>query len=227
MASFNRHFPDPKASSLADRATAHRPTSSEPKDTGAGASGMGNKRPMSRSRITLLVDLVLLVLLIGLIVGSVFAYRAIRELYAPTWETRDVVYRVEMTGIDPAMVKYGQDGRLTMVGHPLWSSDRTDADFLGTVTDVRTVLVSGEDGNNTLNLYLTVEASASYREGKGYRMGVTMLLAGRSGTFLAEGLIAEGTVISMHEKSDETTAETEAGTVFAEPDDSIDPNAKG
>lgn len=226
MASFKRPMADRKASSLADRTATHRPAAPAPKESSSGTSMDGIKRPVSRGRITLLVDLILLVVIVGLIVGGVFAYRAIRELYAPTWETRDVIFRVEMTGIDPAMVKYGQDGRPTMVGHPLWSSDRTDADCLGTVTDVRTVLVSGEDGNNTLNLYLTVEAAASYREGKGYRMGVTMLLAGMEGTFLAEGLIAEGTVISMHEKSDETTAEDEAGTVFAEPDE-VDPDAQG
>jgi len=95
------------------------------------------------------------------------------------------------------------DGRPILVDQALWSSDASDADLLGTVTDVRTVLVSGENGENTLNLYLTVEAKAHYREGKGYRMGATMLLAGMKGTFMAQGLVAEGTVTSMHEKSDE------------------------
>jgi hypothetical protein len=163
------------------------------------------------------------------VVGGVFAYRAIRELYAPTWETREVIFEVEMTGIDLDMVKYGQDGRPTMTGHPLWSSDRSDADQLGIVTDVRTVLVSGEEGENSLNLYLTVKATAYYREGKGYRMGVTMLLAGMERTFMTQGLVAEGTVISMHEISDETDGE--AGTVFADPDgastEGIDPDAQG
>ncbi len=231
MASFNRHTADRKASSLADRTVTLRPAASDPKEPSSGAAAAGRKRPASRNRITLLVDLILLVFIALLVVGGIFAYREIRELYAPTWETRDVVFRVEMTGVDPAMIKYGQDGRPTMVGHPLWSSDLIDADCLGTVTDVRTVLVSGEDGNNTLTLYLTVEASAHYREGKGYRMGATALLAGTEGTFLAEGLIAEGTVISMHEKSDETAAETEAGTVLADPDgihpDGVDPDAQG
>ena len=83
---------------------------------------------------------------------------------------------------------------------------------------------AGEDGANTLTLYLTVEASAHYREGKGYRMGVTTLLAGMEGSFRAEGMVAEGTVISMHEKSDETV--TEEGTVLAEPDE-VDPDAQG
>ena len=123
-----------------------------------------------------------------------------------------------MTGLDPAMVKYGQNGRPIMADHPLWSSDRTDADCLGTVTEVRTILVSGEDGENTLNIILTVKATALYREGKGYRMGATMLLAGMKGTFMAQGLVADGTVISMHELSDEATDATEAGTVFVDPE---------
>ena len=230
MASFNRHNADSKASSLADRTVTLRPASAESKETASGSSAAMGKRPMGRRGITLLVDLILLAVIALLIVGGVFAYREIRELYAPTWETRDVVFRVEMTGSDPAMIKYGQNGRPTMVGHALWSSDRTDADCLGTVTEVQTVLVSGEDGNNTLNLCLTVEASAHYREGKGYRMGATMLLAGAKGTFLAEGLIAEGVVISLHEKSgeaaDETAAETKDGTAPVESGES-DPNAKG
>jgi hypothetical protein len=225
MASLKRFDADPKASSLPDSATAHRPVSSNSGKTGGeGKRAMGRRG--TRGWVTLVVDIILLLVIAGLTVGGVFAYRAIRELYAPTWETREVVFEVEMTGIDLDLVKYGQDGRPTMTGHPLWSSDRSDTDFLGTVTDVRTVLVSEEGGKNTLNLYLTVEASAHYREGKGYRMGATMLLAGMKNTFMAEGLVAEGTVISMHEKSDETATESEAGTVFAEPD-GIDPDAQG
>lgn len=225
MASLNRYDTEPKASSLPDSATAHRPASPEGK-RGRSEGKRATANRGSRRWVTLVVDLILLLVIVGLVVGGVFAYRAIRELYAPTWETREVVFEVEMTGIDLDLVKYGQDGRPTMTGHPLWSSDRTDADFLGTVTDVRTVLVSGEEGENTLNLYLTVEATAYYREGKGYRMGATMLLAGMKGTFMAQGLVAEGTVISMHEKSDETAPETEAGTVFADPD-VINPDAQG
>ena len=224
MASLKRFDADPKASSLPDSATAHRPASVSGKTGGEGKRAMGRRG--SRGWVTLAVDLILLLVIVGLAVGGVFAYRAIRELYAPTWETREVVFEVEMTGIDLDLVKYGQDGRPTMTGHPLWSSDRSDADFLGTVTDVRTVLVSEEEGKNSLNLYLTVEATAHYREGKGYRMGATMLLAGMKNTFMAEGLVAEGTVISMHEKSDETDGTTEAGTVFAEPEET-DPDAQG
>lgn len=225
MASLKRIDTDPKASSLPDSATAHRPASPASKSgKGDGKRSMGRRG--SRGWVTLAVDIILLLVIAGLVVGAVFAYRAIRELYAPTWETREVVFEVEMTGIDLDLVKYGQDGRPTMTGHPLWSSDRSDADFLGTVTDVRTVLVSEAEGKNSLNLYLTVEATAHYREGKGYRMGVTMLLAGMKNTFMAEGLVAEGTVISMHEKSDETDGTTEAGTVFAEPEET-DPDAQG
>lgn len=225
MASFDLKKRDGKASSLTDSTEAHRPGTPAAVESKGGEVKGGRLGRPRRGWVALVVDLVLLVVLIGLIVGGVFAYRAVRELYAPTWETRDVVFCVEMTGIDPAMVKYGQDGRPTFTGNAIWSSDRTDADLLGTVTDVRTVLVAWEDGHNTLTLYLTVEAQAHYREGKGYRMGATMLLAGITDTFRVEGMVAEGTVISMHEKSDETEETTEAGTIFAEPE--VDPDAQG
>ncbi len=225
MASFDPKKHEGKASSLADAVTAHRPARPDSEGKKAAPAGVRGLRRSGMNWRTVVVDLILLAVLIGLVTGGIFAYRAVRELYAPTWETREVVFRVEMTGLDLAAVKYGQDGRPTITGHPLWSSDRTDADLLGTVTDVRTVLVTGEDGSNTLSLYLTVEATALYREGKGYRMGATMLLAGMENTFMAQGLVAEGTVISMHEKIDETEAVTEAGTVFAEPED-VRPEAR-
>ena len=230
MASLNRYDTEPKASSLPDSATAHRPASPE----GKRSRAEGKRAPTgrgSRRWVTLVVDILLLGILIGLVVGGVFAYRVIRELYAPTWETRDVVFTVEMTGVDVELVKYGHDGRPTITGHSLWSSDASDADFLGTVTDVRTVLVSGENGENTLNLYLTVEATAHYRAGKGYRMGATMLLAGMKGTFMAQGLVADGTVTSMHEKIDEEPDMGQSGTTVINPEGAdvpvIDPDARG
>ena len=225
MASLDMNQKDGKASSLTDGAGTLRPSTPE------GGEGKGSTRkfdPVKKKRTwkTLVVDLVLLVVIVGLVVGGVFAYRAIRDLYAPVWETRDVVFCVKMDGIDPSMVKYGQDGRSTFTGNPIWSSDRTDADCLGTVTDVRTVLVSRDDGDNTITMYLTVEAQAYYRVGKGYRMGATMLLAGTEGVFRVEGMVAEGAVISMHEKNTDTEPVTEAGTVMAEPPE-IDPDAQG
>ena len=222
MASMKRHDTDPKASSLSAAPAAFAPASHEGKKGRKGKKGKSGKKAMGRDRsriwVTLLVDLTLLIVIAGLVVGGVFAYRTIRELYAPVWEAREVVFVVEMKGVDPDMVKYGQNGRPTIVGRPVWSSDLTDADLLGTVTDVQTLLVPGENGENTLTLYLTVGATAHYREGKGYRMGTTMLLAGMKGTFMAQGLVAEGTVISMHEKQEETVTEGETGEAPVQPD---------
>ena len=160
----------------------------------------------NRLWVTLVVDVILLVLLAGLIVGGVFGYRAVREMYAPVWEERDVVFGVKMENIPPEMVKYDSEkGKYFIVGSPIWSSDETDADMLGTVTDIRTVMVSTEVdgvGETVLTLYLKVEASAYYREGKGYRMGETLLLAGSTGTYRLDGLSAEGSIIFMHEAAD-------------------------
>ncbi|MBQ3507781.1 MAG: hypothetical protein IJA91_04450 [Clostridia bacterium] len=173
----------------------------------------------------LLADLILLVLLVGLVLGGIFGYRALRDLYAPSWETREVVFCVVIEGVDPDMMEYGQGGRPSMTDHPIWSSDKTDADQLGIVTDAVLVTV---DGINTFALHLTVEAEAYYREGKGYRMGETMLLAGTEGFFRMESMVAKGTIISMHEKSEETEVDfsQETKPLPSQPEE-IDPNARG
>ena len=102
MASMKRHDSDPKASSLSVASTTHSPAPSEGRKDRKGKMGKTDAgRGRSRIWVTLLVDLILLLVIAGLVVGGVFAYRAIRELYAPAWETREVVFKVEMTGIDP------------------------------------------------------------------------------------------------------------------------------
>ena len=141
MAFMKRHDTDPKASSLSSAPATYTSVAAEGKKARKGKMG---KKAMGRSRsriwVTLLVDLALLIVIAGLVIGGIFAYRAIRELYAPVWETREVVFEVEMKGVDPDMVKYGQHGRPIIADRPLWSSDHADADLLGTVTDVQTFL---------------------------------------------------------------------------------------
>lgn len=220
---------DRKASALTDSTHAHTPVAptegkreSNPREPGAA----GLRRRGARLWVAILVDILLILAIVGLFVGGFFGYRAVRELYAPTWETREVVFCVMMEGIDPEMVKYNQDGRPTFTGNAIWSSGSTDADRLGTVTDVRTVLVTHTDRTNSLTLYLTVEAEARYREGQGYYMGNTHLLAGIEGIFRVQGMSAEGMVISLGEPTAETEAPAEAVT---EPHESVvaDPEAQG
>ena len=55
-----------------------------------------------------------------------------------------------------------------------------------------------------------------------------MLLAGSEGLFRMESLTAQGTIISMHEKSDEIESVPPVETAPAEVDTGvIDPDAKG
>lgn len=194
-------------------------------ESGKAARGHGRtvlNRQGNRLWVSLLVDLSLLAVVAGLVVSCIFGYRALRELYAPSWETRNVVFCVKMDNISPDMVKYDRaKGQYVIMDNPIWSSEMTDADYLGTVSDVRTVLVSTGE-TNTVTLYLKVEAKAYYREGKGYRMGETMLLAGSEGTYRLEGLTAAGTIVSMHEKADDPTSQASWSERFEQEDQNAD-----
>lgn len=153
--------------------------------------------------VAILVDFILLALVAGLLVGGVFGYRALREMYAPEWEVREVIFRVKMEDVPPEMLLLDEEqGDLAVRGQPIWSSEATDADMLGTVQDVRTATVTAEGGGITLNVYLEVKANAYYRKGKGYRMGETMLLAGSTGVYRLAGLAAEGMIISVREAAE-------------------------
>ncbi len=224
MANSNRNtrhdLGEGKASSLTDRTAIPTPRPSSDEADRAGKDfRLTLRRPKKRGWVSILVDVILILILAGLVVGGYYGYRAVKEIYAPTWDTREVTFCVKMEDIDPDMVTYGADGQPTFTNHPIWSSDKTDADCLGTVTHVRPVLVTWDDGRNTMTLYLTVEATAYYREGKGYRMGETMLLAGTEGTYRVRGMVAEGIMISMHEIEEES--DSEAGTDWVEPSQNL------
>lgn len=152
------------------------------------------KRRESFSLRGLAVDLILLLVLVGLCAGGVFGYRAVKELYAPTWETRTVEFCVEIKNID-----YDRADQLlpALSDRGLWYSADVDGDLLGTVHDVRIVSSVTEDGREVMTLYLAVKTQADYRKGEGYYVGSTRLLAGETGVFRAEGLIAEGKVVSL------------------------------
>ena len=110
---------DRKLSGFSKRAPAD-PTES------VGGSGRGRGKTMlirrgNRLWVALVVDVILLVLLAGLIVGGIFGYRAVRDMYAPVWDERDVVFGVKMENVPPEMVKYDSEkGKYFIVGSPIW-----------------------------------------------------------------------------------------------------------
>lgn len=200
MASFNRkNREDRKAAGLTEeQISLGGKTASDgapaPRPTGAITMGRGKRRVW----VSVLVDVLLLLVIAGLAVGGYFGYRALSEVYAPEWEQREVIFRVELEDVDPALLDGEPD---TLVGSKLWSSEHTDADQLGEITEVGEYK-AGEP------LLITVKAKVYYRKGQGYRAGSTMLLAGSEGVYRMKGLTAEGRIISMHEVKDEPTSST-------------------
>lgn len=198
-----------------DRETVERKVSSLSDDTlaplsrTAGSAGRRGKNKRERAlpgkrRFSwrgLAVDLVLLLLIAGVGVGLWYGYGAVKEMYAPAWETRQVEFCVEIRNLD-----YDRADQLlpALSGHDIWYSSAADGDRLGTVSDVRAVPSVTEDGRETMTLYLTVSTQAEYRKGQGYYVGTTRLLAGESGEFRAEGLAAEGTLVSLQDLSEVT-----------------------
>ena len=192
-----RELSERKASSLSgDTLTSLSRTSKGP-----GKSGKDKKEKFlpGKRRFSLrglLVDLALLLVLCGLGVGIWFGYRAVKNIYAPEWETRQISFVVEITDLG---LEETNALRNTLSGSPLWYSSAADGDMLGQISQLDSVPYTNEDGEGVLALYLTVTAEAKYREGQGYYVGSTRLLAGENGVFRTEGLITEGAIVSLQD----------------------------
>lgn len=197
----NRDPAERKASSLPSDSLPKmaRLSGTQAKKSKERPSGRNGKRGLFWRGLA--VDAVLLLLLIGVGVGVWMGYRAVKAAYEPVWEQRRVEYTVEIRNID-----YVRADQLlpALSDHGLWRGSDADGDYLGQVSDVRAVPSVTEDGRETMTLYLTISAEAKYLPGKGYYMGDTRLLAGLNGMFRAEGLLAEGTIVSMQEIAEVT-----------------------
>lgn len=202
-----------KASALTDGS---RPQTSAPEEEGKGSPRRERKKEdglRSRSMrpwVPILVDVILILVLAGLLVGGFFGYRAVRDVYAPVWENRDVVFCIRLDGIDSRFVLDENESYRNFLGESVWSSNSTNADHLGTVSNMRIVQTTYEDNADKITLYITVTATARYRAGQGYYLGDTRLLAGMEGSFRLPGLSWDGVIISLCEASEVQQAATEA-----------------
>ena len=190
-------LPDRKASSLSgDELT---PLARTVNGTGKQGRDKREKLLPGKRRFSLrglLVDLLLLLILCGLGVGAWFGYRAVKDIYAPEWETRQISFVVEISDLGLEETNELQN---TLPGKSIWYSSATDGDLLGKISQLNTELHTNEEGESTLALYLTVTAEAQYREGLGYYVGSTRLLAGEKGVFRTEGVAAEGWIVSLQD----------------------------
>lgn len=154
----------------------------------------------AKCRKTWLIDGFILLLIVGLGVGVYYAYSFLRDKYAPTWEERQVVYVLELTGVDPEMVVYGSGGEKALCGKDVYGSMKPGADQLGRVTEA--VRVQNAENPDCVTLYLVVEGTARYREGRGYWMADTRLLCGETRVFRLAGLEVQGSILSLQTREE-------------------------
>ncbi len=196
----DRELSERKASSLSDDTLT--PLSRTVSGTGKPSKDKRERLLPGRRRFSLrglLVDLLLLLILCGLGVGGWFGYRAAKNIYAPTWETRQISFVVEIMDLE---LEQTNEMLKTLPGRSVWYSAETTGDLLGRVSHLEPVPYTNADGKGRVALYLTVTADAKYREGEGYYVGSTRLLAGENGTFRTEGMVTEGLIVSLTDQTE-------------------------
>ncbi len=210
---------DAKASSLTDATAPNAALNSgEGGTASSGAALRDRTRSAGRRGNALWVDILLLVLVIGILIGGWFGYRALRDDYAPDWEERDILILVEITGADTAVFPAPE----YLKGTSVYVSDRIGAPAIGivesaTLSEVQPVTDATSTSSATIPvLTLHITTTARYREGQGYVAGDTPVLAGMSMTFRTGGstpvdgtltaAAAEGTIIAIYETAEPDTA---------------------
>ncbi len=207
-----------KASSLTEPAAApsRRPTDAPamPAKDNTDALQASTAQPVDHRGVKLAVDIILILVFVGLAVGGFFGYRALKKIYAPQWETREVTVILELTDVDPAIVPR-INSRIYL--------DLTDGQtVLGTcVTGQPGIMPPDENGVASTNKYyrLVLKTTARYRAGAGYFVDDYPLLAGIGGTYRFSGGIAKGTILAVYEPGEEeSTAEGTTATQTTAPE---------
>ena len=175
--------------------------------------------------VTVVVDILLILLVVGVAVGGYFTYRAIKNAYQPTYETRKIEFEIALVDVDRTLAEELQVG---LQGDDIWYTDRTDGACLGRIDEIR-VTESAASLNNSngispdkVDIYLLVRADAQFRAGKGYYVSDVRILSGESGVFRVKGLVSEGYFVSLtdtakekNEESSETEADSSADEAAA------------
>ena len=192
---------------------------SEPsKETGGKKKRMDGKGRLpakaTGTRLAIVADILLLVLIAGIIAGAFFGLRALKSAFTPVGEECRIRYSVALYDVDPESFPYKPDGSYAICDNPVWLSDKVDGDCIGEVTDLKFKLNINDQGNDTLTVYITVEADAVLYDGTadimaGYYVENTRIAAGLEGGFRMNGLYANGTVVSMTVVGDSVTEEEE------------------
>ncbi len=215
-----------KASSLTDTAavSSRRPADAPAVPAKDGKDALqASTAPVEDHRgVKVAVDLIMIVVVIGILVGGIFGYRALKNAYAPAWEERTVTVVLELTDVNPAHSPLKNGSMyIELSDGPL---------YLGRIIDgTRTEMPATDDQGGLGGEYCRVilETTARYRAEKGYYIGDYPLLAGISDYFRIGGsapngdggfggYIAEGTILAVYEPGEEDTTEgTEAGETVA------------
>ncbi len=174
----------PDAGTSRSRVRGHR-TASDAKD--------------SRRRTAIWVDLLLILLLVGIVAGCIFGYRAFKSAYVPEWEDRNVIYVVEFAALDAEILPTYWN-----LDAPLYINDGehpTPIGYLVEVPYIATLPADPEAPSEVVykTMRFVLRAPATYREGKGYFCGDTPLLAGSTWDLRLDGIAASGTVLSVME----------------------------
>ncbi len=150
-----------------------------------------------RRKSTIWVDIVLFVVLVGVIVGGVIGYRAVKNAYAPEWDEREIVFVVEMSSVDAEIVP-----SYWHADAPMYVSTDADAEPIGYLMkgpDIFPSTGASDDGRTYKTVRLTLRGTAAYREGQGYYCGNTPILAGLSGNVRVDGISGTGLVVAVYE----------------------------
>ena len=195
-----RELSERKASSLSGDTL--KPLSHTVSGAGKQTKDKKEKRLSGKPRFSwrgLLVDLLLLAILCGLGGGIWFGYRSVKNIYAPEWEIRPISFVIEITDLE---LEQANDMLKTLPGCRVWYSADANGDLLGKINELEPVPYTDENGKGKVALYLTVSTEANYREGKGYYVGSTGLLAGESAIFRTEGMVTEGLIVSLTDQTE-------------------------
>ena len=164
---------------------------------------------------TFVLDILLILLVVGIAVGGYFTYRAIKQAYRPTYETRKLEFEIALTDVDRELAEELRDG---LQGDDIWYTDRTDGTRLGRIDEGHVAESASSIKNNggispdKVDIYLLVRANAQFREGKGYYVSDIRILSGDFGVFRVKGLVSEGyfvSVVDTAKKMEAVTSEVE------------------
>ena len=179
---------DRKASGIAQE----QPTTPAPENKKRVRKAPKVKKPRKKG-LPIAVDILIVISLLALIAAAVWGVYALADYYATHYEKREITYTLLASEVDAALALDAEGNCVILPQTDVFVVDGEQSIPVGRVLSV----TYEQNGQDTVDVYVTVRATADYGKNLGYFVNETKIAVGKAYTCRFSGMVSDTVTVEL------------------------------